>query len=55
LKNRSKTSQSYLKVQKIEIKNSKNTRVLFKIFGQNRIQKIEFTHPTQFGEGNLGK
>jgi hypothetical protein len=33
-----------------KIKNSKKTRVYFKIFGQNRIQKIEVTHPTKFDE-----
>jgi hypothetical protein len=33
---------------KIEIKNSKKTRVHFKVFGQNRIQKLEVTRPTKF-------
>jgi hypothetical protein len=33
-----------------EIKISKKTRVHFKIFGQNRIQKFKVTHPTKFDE-----
>jgi hypothetical protein len=33
-----------------EIKISKKTRVHFKIFGQNRIQKFEVTRPTKFDE-----
>jgi hypothetical protein len=34
-----------------EIKNSKKTRVDFKIFGENIIQKFEVTHPTKIREG----
>jgi hypothetical protein len=35
---------------KFEIKNSKKTRVYFKIFGKNRIKIFEVTHPRKFGE-----
>jgi hypothetical protein len=37
-------------LQKNEIKNSKKTRVHFKIFGQNRIQKFKVMCPRRFGE-----
>jgi hypothetical protein len=40
----------FKKSKKIKIKNSKKTRADFKIFGPNRIQKFEVTHPTKFGE-----
>jgi hypothetical protein len=35
------------KILKNEIKKSKKTRVYFKIFGQNIIQKLETTCPTK--------
>jgi hypothetical protein len=36
--------------QKSELKNSKKTRVYFKSFGQNRIQKFEVTNAAKFGK-----
>jgi hypothetical protein len=43
-----------LKSKKNEIKNSKKTRVHFKIFGQNIIQKFDVTHATKFSEVKNG-
>jgi hypothetical protein len=37
-------------LENIKIKISKKTRVYFKIFGQNQIQKFERTRPTKFIE-----
>jgi hypothetical protein len=42
----------FLKIKKV--KKSKKIRVYFKIFGQNRIEKIEILHPTKFDEVQNG-
>jgi hypothetical protein len=49
--NRPVKFEIFKNLKTFEIKNYKKTRVYFKIFGQNRIQKHEVTHPTKFGEG----
>jgi hypothetical protein len=50
----SKTSLPNLK-KKIEIKNSKKTRVYFKIFDQTRFQKFEVLHPRKLMEVKISK
>jgi hypothetical protein len=65
LKNRSKTGQIgpdrfsvnwpvqiefFNNLKNFEIKDSKKTRVHFKIFGQNGIQKIKLTRSVKFAE-----
>jgi hypothetical protein len=42
-------------MENFEIKIHKRTRADFKIFGKNRIQKFEVTHPTKFGKDETEK
>jgi hypothetical protein len=53
-KNRPVPFEIFKNLKIFEIKNPKKTRLHFKIFCQNRIQKFVILRPTKFEEGAVG-